>query len=623
MCGFAHSKSFIVAYVPHLFIALFKSPYRMSSSIPSPSGLPLIGNAWDLDPREQVASLNHLADIYGPIYKLRLGGNDVVIISNHELYDELCDEKRFTKAVATNLLEVRRGLQDGLFTAFHGEENWAIAHRILVPAFGPLAMNTMFDELLEISSQLVLKWARFGSETAINVSDDFTRLTLDSIALCAMEKRLNSFYRQEMHPFPGAMTRFLVECGKRSLRPAIVNSMMWSSTKQFEEDIALMQKTAMDIVNEKRAHPSSKKTLLKAMLDGKDPLTGKKMSEANIANNMVTFLIAGHETTSGLLSYVFYYLCSKPDIQRRAQREVDEVIGAQPIQASHLSKLPYIVAIMREALRINPPAAFPAVHANPDSTDELVVLQGGKYVLPKNTVFRFLTRKIQLDPSNYGEDAEEFKPERMLDENFNRLPKNAWKPFGNGERACIGRPFAWNESILAIAILLQNFNFHLADPSYKLRTRQTLTIKPDGFLMRAELRAGVNIRAIEQRLAGIGTAVNGQMSPVSLPNDTATTLNQSQVETMSIFWGGNAGTCESLARTLEKSATSRGFKAEVMALDDASDKIPKNQPTVFITSSYEGQPPDNGKYFMHYLKDLKGANLSGVSYAVFGCGNRE
>lgn len=595
----------------------------MSSTIPSPSGLPFIGNAWDVDPSEQVASLSHLADIYGPIYKLRIGGRDIVIISNHELYDELCDEKRFTKAVTVPLTEVRHALHDGLFTASYGAENWGIAHRILVPAFGPFAMHDMFDEMLEIASQLVLKWARFGSRTAINVTDDFTRLTLDSIALCAMEARFNSFYREEMHPFPQAMTRFLSEAGKRALRPAIVNSMMWSASKRFEEDIALMQRTAMDIVNEKRAHPSNKKTLLSAMLDGKDPKTGKKMSEASIADNMVTFLIAGHETTSGLLSYVFYYLCTRPEVQRKAQKEVDEVVGCQPVQAAHMSKLPYIVAIMRETLRLNPPAAQPAVEAKPDNPDEMIVLQGGKYVLPKNAAFRLLTRKIQIDPSVYGEDAGGFKPERMLDEKFSQLPKNAWKPFGNGERACIGRPFAWQESILAIALLLQTFNFCLDDPAYRLQTKQTLTIKPVGFLMRAELRHGLNTRSIEQRLTGAGTVVKSDELRGGSPRRAATDTHKSQLDMLSIFWGGNAGTCESLARTLEKSAMSHGYQAEVKVLDDAVGKIPKDQPTIFITSTYEGQPPDNAKHFLNNLEGLKEADLEGVSYAVFGCGNRK
>ena len=113
--------------------------------------------------------------------------------------NEVCDEKRFTKMVSGALDEIRNGVHDGLFTAYPGEHNWEIAHRVLMPgrvfmtslrarlmciAFGPLSIRSMFDEMHDIASQLVVKWARFGPKEKINVPDDFTRLTLDSIALC-------------------------------------------------------------------------------------------------------------------------------------------------------------------------------------------------------------------------------------------------------------------------------------------------------------------------------------------------------------------------------------------------------------------------------------------------------
>lgn len=97
--------------------------------------------------------------------------------------NEICDEKRFTKKVSGALNEIRNAVEDGLFTAHFGEHNWEIAHRTLVPAFGPLSIREMFDEMHDIASQLVVKWARFGPSQKINVTEDFTRLTLDSIAL--------------------------------------------------------------------------------------------------------------------------------------------------------------------------------------------------------------------------------------------------------------------------------------------------------------------------------------------------------------------------------------------------------------------------------------------------------
>ena len=145
----------------------------------------------------------------------------------------------------------------------------------------------------EIATQLVLKWARYGPGHRIDVTDDFTRLTLDSIAICAMDTRFNSFYKEQMHPFVAAMHSTLVEAGRRSLRPSLLTKVMRTNEKKYFEDIETMRSTVREIIANKRAHPSEKSSLVNAMLNRRDPRTGEKMSDESIIDNMVTFLIAG------------------------------------------------------------------------------------------------------------------------------------------------------------------------------------------------------------------------------------------------------------------------------------------------------------------------------------------
>lgn len=145
----------------------------------------------------------------------------------------------------------------------------------------------------EILTQLVLKWARYGPDYRINAADDFTRLTLDSIAICAMDTRFNSFYTEGVHPFVKAMVEVLLESGRRAVRPSLVKMLMKSADKKYAEDIEVLQSTAQSIVADKRAHPTDKKNLVNAMLNGKDPKTGERMTNESIADNMITFLIAG------------------------------------------------------------------------------------------------------------------------------------------------------------------------------------------------------------------------------------------------------------------------------------------------------------------------------------------
>lgn len=233
-----------------------------------------------------------------------------------------------------------------MFQAHDDEPNWGKAHRVLIPAFGPLSIRGMFDEMHDIATQLCMKFARHGTQHPINSSDDFTRLALDTLALCAMDFRFNSYYNEEMHPFIQAMGDFLTEAGRRNKRPSFAPNFLYrAANEKFFNDIAIMRKTADDVVAHRKKNPSDRKDLLNAMLNGVDPTTGEKLSDANITDQLITFLIAGHETTSGLLSFAFYYLLKNPSTYQKVQQEVDQVIGREKIKVEHITKLPYIASV--------------------------------------------------------------------------------------------------------------------------------------------------------------------------------------------------------------------------------------------------------------------------------------
>lgn len=261
------------------------------------------------------------------------------------MVNEACDEKRFGKCVGSALGEIRNGVHDGLFTARNDEPNWGIAHRVLMPAFGPTKIQSMFDEMHDIASQLAMKWARHGSSVPIAAPDDFTRLTLDTLALCAMDYRFNSYYHDELHPFIEAMGNFLTESGSRSRRPGFASVFYRQANQQYFDDIQLLRDTAEDVLRARKANPTDRKDLLTAMLNGTDPKTGQKLSDSSIIDNLITFLIAGHETTSGLLSFAFFQLLKNPETYRKAQQEVDEVVGTGPVKVEHMPKLKYIAAV--------------------------------------------------------------------------------------------------------------------------------------------------------------------------------------------------------------------------------------------------------------------------------------
>src|SRR5262245_32679273 len=339
--------------------------------VPQPPLRPFIGNLAAIDPEAGIQSLMALAKTYGPFFKLRIINREIYLASSQAIVDELCDESRFEKRVHDSLERIRSFSGDGLFTAYNDEPNWAKAHRLLMPAFGPIAIRGMFGKMLDIADQMLVRWERFGPGAVIDVTDNMTRLTLDTIALAAFSTRFNSFYQDDLHPFVGAMVRALKESGERGRRPDIVNAFMLSRARQYEADQKLMREVAQELIRQRRADPDAaeKHDLLNIMLNGADPVTHEKLSDENIGYQLVTFLIAGHETTSGLLSFATYLLLKNPDVLQKARAVVDQVLGTDMPREEHLGRLRYIEQVLKDSLRLLPTA--PAFAGLP-LTDTLV-----------------------------------------------------------------------------------------------------------------------------------------------------------------------------------------------------------------------------------------------------------
>lgn len=284
-------------------------------------------------------------------------------------------------------------------------------------------------------------------------------------------------------------------------------------------------------------------------------------------------------------------------------------------------QLPYLTAVLRETLRLSPTIPFFGIQAKEDT------IVGGKYFVKKEQPFGMLVAKIHLDPKVYGETVLDFIPERMLDQEFekrNREFPDCWKPFGNGVRGCIGRDFAWQEALIAVAMILQNFDLSFDDPTYELQYKQTLTTKPKNFYMRAAVRGGLTATELSHRLSGTAATpiINGLARWTSRPGGTKDEKKR-QGKPMSIYYGSNTGTCEAFAQRLAADASMYGYEATVVDVVDAAEaKLTSDGPVVIVTASYEGQPPDNASVFCEWLTSLQADELQHVSYAVFGCGSR-
>lgn len=397
------------------------------------------------------------------------------------LLEEICDESRFRKCVIGPIVEIRDAVHDSLFTAYHDEPSWGIAHRIMAPLLTPKAVEGSFNGMQETASELVTKWTSSDDGLRINVIDDLSRLNLEATTLCQFGEHLNCL-DGPAPPVIKAMDDSTFESMQRPNRPRLLTWLLYQ--KKYDTDIKTMRDFAREIIAKRRSRSDPPKDMLHALLHAKDPETGTSLTEEQVIDEVVTIFI-GATTAPCLLAFTLYYLHQNPQALAKAREEIDNVIGPNnKFTQSHISKLVYCDAIIKESLRLSAVAPGFNIEPLPTPSKEPVTLAGGKYTIPPNQPLIAVLATVNRDPDVFDE-PEAFRPERMLPGAFEKLPPGAKKWFGNGKRVCIGRHLAWQWLMVSLVSIVRGVELGMEDQSYELKMDGAYNLKPVGFYVRA------------------------------------------------------------------------------------------------------------------------------------------
>lgn len=377
------------------------------------------------------------------------------------LRDRLDD---YPKSDVTKLI-LGPAIGDSLFVAEGAHWRWQ--RRTAAPAFSHRNVAALAPVMTAAADRASDRITRAEGRAA-NLFDEMVAATFEVISDVTFSGD-EGFDRDAVHR---AIDGYIAQTAKVSLLD-ILGAPAWvpRPERMFQAGALREMKRVADaaISRRREAGPRPVPDLLDLLLAGEDPESARRMSTAELRDNLLTFIVAGHETTALTLAWALYLCAHDPDVQDRARAEAQSALGPRAATEADIARLPLIRRIIDEALRLYPPAAFLSRTAR--AHDRLC----GREVRPGDTVMLpiYALHRHHL----LWDDPHAFDPDRFTD--ARRPDRFAYLPFGDGPRICIGASFALQEAVIILATLLARFRFTPV-PGREPKPTLILTLRPEG-----------------------------------------------------------------------------------------------------------------------------------------------
>jgi len=469
--------------------------------VPTPKAFPVVGNLPLLFKKDtQTESLMELMKEFDhDIFKFEMPGlQPYVMVGNPEYAQKCCfDKENFAKICTDDWTDAFSGIREltakGIFSASDTEKEWGMSHRILASAFSFSGMRTAVPMAVNATKNVMAFLDRQDPDSKVDVSKLMTGITFDVIGSFSASMDLGTSADPavvETHPFLKLMVKsnhlanLTVEWGalcRLNLPLMKEHRETGQALHSYVGDIIQERK---QILKENSLTEKQKEDMLTCMLTTPDPETGLYLDEKTISDNLITFFIAGHDTTSTTLTTAFYYLSMNPDVEKRVLDEIREVIGSGtdvvPTLA-HLNKLKYTTQVLKETMRLNPPIIYIQRTAVKDTNL-------GPHFIKEGTTVVTMTEALHRNPNVWGDDADSFDPDRFSPEAEASRHPGSWMPFAVGARSCIGMQLAMTEARVALAMLLPRYSFQLHSSANVKRDLDKVLVTLSGVEMTVQPR---------------------------------------------------------------------------------------------------------------------------------------
>lgn len=455
-----------------------RSPATIAELPHAAGRIPILGDLTSIDRKRPTQHELSLAADLGPIFARKILNSSLVIVAGGELATQCSDEQHWARGLAGPGAMLRRLATDGLFTARSSDPLWGQARRILTPGFTQHAMRSYHHAMQTVADDLITEWS--STTGTVDAHSAMTRATLEVIGRAGFTRNLGLFPHE-----PTTGTPEQANAKSHAFVDALSDTLQWASESTNDlpiigtarrllrdrtvgRNIARIRDFVDDIVAERTTTPTDDTDLLNLMLSTHDPDTGSALPADNIRNQVITFLIAGHETTAALLEVALHHLAADQSLQDRLRAETTQ---RQSFDYTAVTGMRLIRQTLNECLRMWPPV--PGYFRVARSDHNL-----GGYLIPAGRSVFVLALAAQRDTTVWGPTAAHFDPDRFETERLRQYPHRFFQPWGVSPRACIGRAFALHEATLLIARILTEFTLIGDGSPLNLYERGTLRPTP-------------------------------------------------------------------------------------------------------------------------------------------------
>lgn len=347
--------------------------------------------------------------------------------------------------------EMRQLLGPNLFDLTH--QSWLPRRRALQPVFTKQHVRGFAGHMAQAAQSVADSWV---DGTEIDLDDQCRRLTLRALGRSVLGLDLDQHADAVAEPLRVAL-EYIAD---RALQP--ISAPRWMPTPARRRARAArdtLHRLADDILHACRADPTRDAPLVHALIAASDPATGKTLSDDEIRDELIVFMLAGHDTTATTLTYAMWALGHHRGMQDKVRAEAG-AIGDRELTPDDVPALPYTVQVLHEALRLCPPGAAAARTAVRD-----VEVDG--YRVPAGTMLAVGIYALHRDPALW-DDPLTFDPDRFSPQNSEGRDRWQYLPFGAGPRSCIGDHFAMLEATLALATIIRRTEIQSIDPDFPM-----------------------------------------------------------------------------------------------------------------------------------------------------------